>query len=101
MTDTVASAEFRAALTSIDFNASNYQVFGVAVAMTFLFGLTILVGTLVAMLVQDQDMPQEAFYAMMIADGVVCVALLLAYFAYLRNIGKYVYGRIKPVNITT
>ena len=97
MSDDISNAEYRAALGSINYNASNFQVFSFIIGMTFLLGVTILVLTLVTIQTEDQTMDKNTLIAIAIADAVFLVLIAVAYLNYLRNIGKYVYGRIRPV----
>ena len=92
----VKNAEYRAALGSIHYNASNFQVFTVSIAFAFLIGMAVLAGTFVAIQSEDQGMSGPTLLGIVIADGVILGFLFLAYIGYLRNIGKYIFGRVKP-----
>lgn len=96
LANTVKNAEYRAALGSIRYNASNFQVFTVGIAAAFLIGSAVLAGTFVAIQSEDQNMPSATLLALIITDGVFLGLLLLAYLGYLKNIGMYIFGRIKP-----
>ena len=65
--------------------------------MTFLVGITILVLTFVTIQSEDQTMDKNALFGIAVADTVILVLIAIAYLNYLRNIGKYVYGRMRPV----
>jgi hypothetical protein len=97
MTDEISNAEYRAALGSINYNASNFQVFSFIIGITLLFGVTTLVLTLVTLQAEDQKMNKTALFTVSIIDGFFLVLIGFAYINYLRNIGKYIYGRIRPV----
>lgn len=92
----VKNAEYRAALGSIRYNASNFQVFTVSIAGSFLIGMAVLAGSFVAIQSEDQNMTSATLTGLIIADGVILGILFLAYIGYLRNIGIYIFGRVKP-----
>ena len=96
LANTVKNAEYRAALGSIQYNASNFQVFTVTIASIFLLGMAVLAGTFVAIQADDQNMVTSTLLGLVIADGVFLGLLFLAYIGYLRNIGQYIFGRMKP-----
>ena len=97
MSSDISNAEYRAALGSINYNASNFQVFSFIIGMTFLAGVTILVLTLATIQAEDQTLDKNLLLGLSLADGIVLVLIGIAYLNYLRNIGKYIYGRIRPV----
>lgn len=92
----VQNSEYRAALGSIHYNASNFQVFTVSIAGAFLVGMAVLAGTFVAIQNDDQNMLPATLMTIVIIDGVVLGILFFAYMGYLRNIGRYIFGRVKP-----
>ena len=94
MTDLVSNAEYRAALGSIKYNASNFQVFTFWIATLMLAGFAVLAGSLVA-IQAETDMSSQVLTSVIAADAVFLVILALTYLSYLRNIGRYVSGRIK------
>ena len=96
MSDVFSNAESRAALGSIKYNASNYQVFSFGISITFLLGIAVLGGTFVAIQSEDQNMSENTLMIIIILDAAVVAALFLAYISYLRNIGSYIYGRMQP-----
>lgn len=91
-------AQTRMSVGSLRKNPSNYQVFSFYISMGFLFGISILIGTLVAIQTEDQQMTSGTLLILIYVNIVVVVILFLSYTTYLRNIGKYVHGRIKPLN---
>jgi len=97
MADNLTNAGIRASLGSIHYNASNYQVFSFSIALTFLAALSIFVGTFVAIQTEDFNMDAATLTGIIILDFVFVGLLFLAYNAYLRNIGKYIYGRMRPI----
>lgn len=99
MTDVVTNAEYRAALGSIKYNASNFQVFTPWIALMILVGFTVLAGSFVAMQSND-NMSSGALTTTIIADALFLVILALAYLAYVRNVGRYATGRIKSSFVT-
>ena len=96
LANTVKNAEYRAALGSIRYNASNFQVFTVGIASSFLLGVAVLAGTFVTIQAEDLNMPTTTLIALVITDGVFLGLLFLAYISYLRNMGMYIFGRVKP-----
>lgn len=97
-TNEVNRAQTRMAVGSLRKNPSNYQVFSFYISMGFLFGVSILIGTLVAIQTEDQQLSSGTLSILVILNIVVAIVLFISYTAYLRNIGKYVHGRIKPLN---
>jgi len=97
MSDNLTNAGIRASLGSIHYNASNYQVFSFSIAITFLLAISIFVGTFVAIQTEDFNMDSTTLTGIIILDFVFVGLLFLAYNAYLRNIGKYIYGRMRPI----
>jgi hypothetical protein len=98
MTDQISAADYRVALGSINLDATNYQVFTPYIAFVFLFGVATLVATIIYVQIDDQTIPQGTYLIISVLDGVILVLLFLAYLSYLRNIGRYVYGRIRPID---
>lgn len=97
MTDQISNAEFRAAIESLDIKAANFQVFTFWIASGLLVGLITIGVTLGIVQTQNQTMADSALLGVLIIDVLAIGALLLAYLFYLRNVGKYIYGRIRPV----
>lgn len=97
MTDALTNSEFRAALNSIAYNASNFQVFTFTIAFSFLIGLSVIAGIFVAIQTEDQNMSQGLLLALLLVAAVLVAVMFLAYFGYLRNIGRYLYARVQPV----
>jgi len=100
MSDIVTNAEVRAALTSINYNAANYQVLTGTIAFALLGSLTIIGASYISIQGQDQTMGSNTLVSLCIADIVFAVFIVFGYILYLRNIGRYVYGRIRPVGWT-
>jgi len=98
MTDVVSNAEFRAALGSIRYNASNYQVFSFSIAFSFLLGFGILFGVLVGLQGADTNVSSNVLYGLTLVSAILIVVIFIAYTGYLRNIGKYIYGRMRPLS---
>ena len=94
MTDVVTNAEYRAALGSIRYNASNFQVLTLFIVFFVMTSLAVLAGSMVA-LQSDSNMSSNSVKAVIITMFVFLVMLAFAYVAYLRNIGRYVASRIR------
>jgi len=101
MSDELSNAEFRAALGSINYNASNYQVFTFTIAFSFLIAISVLVGSLISIGSQDQGLTSGGIITFATFDVIALVVILLTYNAYLRNVGKYVFSRVKPISFKT
>ena len=91
-------AQTRMSVGSLRKNPSNYQVFSFYISMGFLFGVSVLVGSLVAIQTEDQQMSSSTLSILVAVNIAVSVILFFSYTTYIRNIGKYVHGRIKPIN---
>ena len=98
MADTLTNAEFRVALGSINYNASNFQVFSFGIAFTFLVGMATLAGITVAIASADQELTEFETTTLAVITGCLLAAVFVSYSAYLRNMGKYIYGRIRPIS---
>jgi hypothetical protein len=97
MADTLTNAEFRVALGSINYNATNFQVFSFGIAFTFLIAMATIAGITVAITASDQELSSTETLVLTSINTAMIVALFLSYSTYLRNIGKYIYGRIRPI----
>jgi hypothetical protein len=93
----ISSAEYRAALGSINYNAYNYQILTVAIGLGLLFSLSSFAGTFIAVQAEDQNMSENVLYGIIILDGIAVAIVFLCYLAYLRNVGQYIYSRFKPM----
>lgn len=95
------SAELRNALNSINFDATSYRVLDVYIVLAFVFGLSIIGGTLIVFTSSDLDpsLTEGVSRALIYVDMLFLLIILLAFFSYIRNIGSYIYGRIKPFDI--
>ena len=98
MSSLFTDAQYRAAIGSINFNASNFQVFSFFIGFTIILGLSLIAGGLIGIGSEDQTLPQTTLNPFAIVMTVSVVFVALAYVAYLRNIGTYIYGRMKPFN---
>jgi Ca2+/Na+ antiporter len=98
MADIFTDAQYRAAIGSLNFNGSNFQVFSFGIGITIIVSLSLLAGGLIGIGTEDETIRPDILNAFAIVMLICCVLLALAYIAYLRNIGKYIYGRIKPFN---
>jgi Na+-transporting methylmalonyl-CoA/oxaloacetate decarboxylase gamma subunit len=97
MAETVTNAEVRAALSSINYNGANYQTLTGTLAIGMLGSLAFIAATYIAIQGQDQTMGSTTLVALAGIDIAFIVLIILAYFVYLRNIGRYVLGRMRPV----
>jgi hypothetical protein len=95
------SAELRNALNSINFDASSYRVLDFYIIFTFILGLSVVGGSLIVFTSSDLDpsLTEGVSRGLIIGDIIFVVFILVAYFFYLRNIGYYIYGRIKPLDV--
>lgn len=98
MSEGISNAEFRAAVESIDIRGSNFQVFTFWIAAGLLIGIVTVALTVGVIQTQDQGFPEYGVTTSLILVVLSIVAIVLAYLAYLRNMGKYVYGRVRPLN---
>lgn len=94
--DRIQTAQVQAAVTTVNVTPINYQVFTAMVGLTILGSLGILIAILITMQLQNQTMDGTLFITLVWVDVVFVVLFLVAYLFYLRNIGKYVFSRIKP-----
>jgi len=97
MTDQIEDANFKAALRTINFNTSNFQILTFPIAITFLLGISVLLGTLITIQSADYDITSRILAIISLLDLVFIVLLFIAYWTYIRNIGKYIMGRIFPI----
>ena len=98
MSEGISNAEFRAAIESLNINASNFQVFTFWIAAGMLLGIVTIGLTIGVIQTQDETFPESSLTIAAIIDLIALAAIVLAYLAYLRNVGKYIYGRVRPVN---
>lgn len=91
------TSSIRAALKSINYNGSNYRVISFFVLMSFVIGLSFIGGTLITFQASDQDpsLTTTTTIALIITDIVALVFIFLAYTTYIRNVGSYIYSRLK------
>ena len=92
------NANVKSALSAIRINPANFQVFSVWIAASFFIGLLVILGSSVQFLASDQSMTNNETNVLVVLDLIVVGLLVFAMLAYLRNIGKYVYGRIRPIS---
>ena len=78
-------------------NSSNYLVLSFLISISFILGISIMIGTLVAFLHEDQNLSIGTTSILVIINFVIIIILFIAYNTYLRNIGKYVHGRMRPL----
>jgi hypothetical protein len=92
------SAELRNALNSINFDASSYRVLDIYIIFGFILGLSVIGGSLIVFTSSDLDpsLTEGVSRGLIVTDIIFIVIILIAYFSYLKNIGYYIYGRIKP-----
>ena len=95
------NAELRNALNSINFDASSYKVLDVYIIFAFILGLSIIGGSLIVFTSSDLDpsLTEGVSRSLIITDFIFIGVILIAYFSYLKNIGYYIYGRIKPFDV--
>jgi hypothetical protein len=88
-------------LATIGINASNYAVLSAWVIILAVFSLSVIGATLVAWYANDQDPSMTPMMTRnLIYLDLSCLILLgFAYLLFLRNVGRYIYGRIKPVKV--
>lgn len=101
MSDTFISdinnANNRMAISALRKNPANFKVFSFYISLGFIFGISVLAGSLVAIYNEDQEMSPNTLKILVFLNIATVVVLFLSYLTYIRNIGKYVYGRIKPI----
>lgn len=93
----VKLAHTRMSIGSLKKNPSNYQVFSFYITMAFIFGISILLGSLITFTTEDQNLSPSATMILVFINTAIVIILFIAYNTYLKNIGKYVYGRMKPI----
>ena len=91
-------AQYRAAIGSINFNASNFQVFSFFIGVTIVLGMSLIAGGLIGINSEDESLQMGVLVPFAIVMTISVVFIALAYLSYLRNIGTYIYGRMKPFN---
>ena len=91
----ISAANIAAAISTVDLSPANFQVYTSGIAIATLFSIFFVLGTLIVIVSLNQTMNGTTFMGLVIANIVFVVLFFLAYVAYLRNIGKYVYSRIK------
>lgn len=87
---------FRSALETINVNATNFQVFTLGIAVLLFAGIAIVLADCVVFAAQNQSLDSNTFMALVFVNIAFVIAIVLAYMFYLRNIGRYIYSRIKP-----
>jgi hypothetical protein len=98
MSGIFTDSQYRAAIGSINYNASNFQVFSFTIGVSVLFGLSLIAGGLIGINTEDETLNQDVLNAFAIVMTICLGLIVLAFTAYLRNIGTYIYGRMKPFN---
>ena len=98
MAEIFTNSQYRAALGSINFNESNFQVFSFVIGISILLGVSMIAGGLIGINSEDETLSVNVLNAFAIVMALSLAAILLAYVSYLRNIGTYIYGRMKPFN---
>jgi hypothetical protein len=95
---TLKNATIRGSFASIGINGSNYAVLSSWIIVLVVFSLSAIGATLVAWQASDQDPSMSpATTKNLIYLDLACIVFIgIAYIGYLRNVGTYVYGRIKP-----
>lgn len=101
MSEIFTNSQYRAALGSINFNASNFQVFSFLIGVSILVGLSLIAGGLIGINSEDETLSTAVLYGFAIVMTICLAAIFLAYVSYMRNIGTYIYGRMKPFNFGT
>jgi uncharacterized membrane protein len=96
--DSLNISNTRMSIGSLHKNPTNYSVFSWFISIAFIFGLSIIILSFVALYVENQNTSPALLKGLIIANGVACVAIFLAYNRYLQNIGRYVQDRMKPLN---
>lgn len=97
MADSLTNSEFRVALSSINYNASNFQVFSFGIAFVLMLGLATLAGINIAIYSSDQELSGQQTIGLASFCVIIIVFVFVAFTAYMKNVGKYVYGRIRPI----
>jgi hypothetical protein len=97
MADSLTNAEFRVALSSINYNATNFQVFSFGIAFVLMLGLATLAGINIAIYSSDQELTDQQTVGLASFSVVIIVFVFVAFTAYMRNVGKYIFGRIRPI----
>ena len=97
MADSLTNSEFRVALSSINYNASNFQVFSFGIAFVLMLGLATLAGINIAIYSSDQELTDQQTIGLASFCIIIIVFVFVAYTAYMKNVGKYIFGRIRPI----
>lgn len=95
----VSAANIAAAISTVDVNPINFQVYTSLIAIGTIFSILFVLGTLIVILAMNNTMNATTFIGFIIANIVFVVIFFIAYLAYLRNIGKYVWSRIRVPQI--
>jgi uncharacterized BrkB/YihY/UPF0761 family membrane protein len=95
----IADASVRRALDAIDIPSATFQVWTPAIVLLFLFTIVMLFTTIVFVTVEDQNVEPSTLLGLVLTDIVLLILSFIFFFILLRNIGKYVYGRISPVRV--
>ena len=93
----LTNAQSRAALESVDLSASNFQVLSATIALGMVVSISGIGASIAFLQASDQTTSSQQVTAFTIAEFVLVAILALVYTSYLRNIGRYIYGRIRPV----
>jgi glucan phosphoethanolaminetransferase (alkaline phosphatase superfamily) len=70
------------------------------ISFGFLVGLATLLGTLIIIHAYDTAISRGSLYTLTVLMFLSLLFVGIAYTSYLRNIGRYIYGRIRPVSLT-
>jgi len=96
----VSNSEVRRGLESIDIRGSSYQVMSFFISFGFLVGLATLLGSLIIIHAYDTAISRGSLYTLTVLIFLSLLFIGIAYTSYMRNIGRYIYGRIRPVSLT-
>jgi len=96
----VSNTNVRSGLESIDIRGSSYQVFSFFVSFSFIVGLSTILAAIIAIQTYDTEVTDTNLYTLSIIVIVFIALVAVAYITYLRNIGRYIYGRIRPISLT-
>jgi len=95
----VNQAQIVSAFNSIQKNGSQYATLTFYIAVLMAVTIIVIFVSLVVLQIRDQAMAKNDAVALLAVAIAATILLLFTYFAYLRNIGQYVYSRIRPVAI--
>jgi len=95
----VGEAQIVSAFNSIQKNGSQYSTLTFYIALLMVIALIALFILLFVLQLQDQSIPNFDTYVICALGFFGIVVLWFSYFGYLRNIGLYVYSRVKPVAV--